>query len=243
MQVDLHIPELPHETLSIINVHLEIYSPAKQRREQILEILDGIKSIKNPVILAGDFNTTTVDASPTSFPRLSKKLITSPSNWFTVATSLADITPITRARNPLNYLKNYRDPLASDIPAIFPNKQQQLFRRIRDFRFDDGGAFDFRGDKHSSKGEVGVLSNSNQRKGKGFEFTFNVPRPVGPFGREKLDWIFVKSFLTHSNEKNGSKRLAPHYGETLSAFNFYTKDKYSDHNPMMISLPLQEPRN
>jgi len=110
--------------------------------------------------------------------------------------------------------------------------------------FDDGGAFDFRGDKKRSvHGYTGALSNSNQRTYfKGFTFTFSTPQVIGPIGYDRLDWIFVKSFLSHPQEKNGSYQLAPHFGETLSLVNLAVKDRYSDHHPITVLLPLNEPK-
>jgi len=243
MRVDLHIPELPLETLSVINVHLEIKTTPKQREAEIKEILTHIKDIPNPVVLAGDFNSSPIDLSPTSVARTTKRMLTTPSDLLNIGLVFADLSRLTRFKNIVNFYKNYRDPLAADTPLILPNKQQSMFRTIRDFRFSDGGAFDFRGDSENSQGRYhGVLSNSNQRYGKGFEFTFSVPRPIGPFGYEKLDWIFIKSFLQHPNDSSGTRRLSPHFGETLTEFNKSRKPHFSDHRPMIVDLPIHQPR-
>ena len=87
-----------------------------------------------------------------------------------------------------------------------------------------------------------TLSNSNHRnKIKGFRHTFSVPRPIGPIGLERLDWIFVKSFLGAPKDKKGSYRLAPHFGQTLEAFNTSLTKTYSDHHPITTVLPINEP--
>ena len=242
-RVDLHVPQVPHETVSVINVHLEIKTTPHQRAEQVREILSYIKDIKNPVIMAGDFNSASRDVSATSFTRLTSRTASDPTFLFSTGLFLANITGINQLRAGLNFAKNIRDPLAIDVPVIFPNKSRELFQSIKEHRFDDGGAFDFRGDRrHSSYRASGVLSNSNQRfQSKGYTYTFELPRTIGPFGKERLDWIFVKSFLTKPNERKGPYQLAPQFGETLEALNTFTKERYSDHHPISVLLPLEEP--
>lgn len=242
-RVDLHVPEVPHETISIINVHLEIKTTPGQRADQVREILSYIKDIKNPVVMAGDFNSAARDVSPTSFARFTSRTATDPTFLFSAALFTANITGVNQLRTTLNAGKNYRDPLAPHIPVIFPNKSKELFDVIRDYRFNDGGAFDFRGDrKRSTHWAGGELSNSNQRHAiKGYTYTFGVPRPIGPLGRERLDWIFVKSFLSKPNERKGSYQLAPHFAETLSLINTTAQNAYSDHHPITALLPLEEP--
>ena len=241
-RVDLHVPHVPHETISVINVHLEIKTTPHQRAEQVREILSYIKDIKNPVVMAGDFNSASRDVSSTSFARLTSRTASDPTFLFSTGLFLANVTGVNQLRGGINTLKNFRDPLAWHIPVIFPNKSRELFSVVRRFRFSDGGAFDFRGDRsHSSRRERGLLSNSNQRHGgKGFTYTFELPRPIGPLGRERLDWIFVKSFLTKPTDRRGPYQLAPQFGETLSSINLSAKEAYSDHHPISVLLPLQE---
>ena len=68
-----------------------------------------------------------------------------------------------------------------------------------------------------------------------------MPEPIGPIGLDRLDWIFVKSFLNHPRAKNGPYKLAPHFGETLRLMNTAVKRKYSDHHPITTIIPLTEP--
>lgn len=242
-RVDLHVPNVSHETITVINVHLEIKTTPAQRKRQLEEILANIRDIENPLILAGDFNSASRDVSATSFLRMSTRTTTNPSNLLSAGLFLANITGVTQVRRVINSLKNFRDPLAWDIPAILPNKKKSLFGRLENFRFKDGGAFDFRGDKERSmNGIKGKLSNSNQRHfDKGFTFTYSVPRPIGPIGQDRLDWIFVKSFLTDPTDQNGSYKLAPHFGETLNLINLSVKERFSDHHPITTVIPLEEP--
>jgi len=243
-RVDLHVPGLPLETLSIINIHLEIKASARARQRQVAEILSYIKDIKNPVVMAGDFNSAPNDVSSTSLGRFARNTTTNPTNLLAAGLFVANITGVSQARRAVNGFKNLRDPLAWNIPVILPNKTKSLFNTIKNFRFSDGGAFDFRGDaSRSAHGRSGVLSNSNQRHGaKGFTFTYSVPRSIGAIGCQRLDWIFVKSFLTSHNDKNGPYRMAPHFGETLGLVNLAVTEPFSDHHPITTVLPFGEPK-
>jgi len=239
--VDLHIPELPLETLTVINVHFEIKLSVDKRRRQLLEVLEQIKGIENPVVLAGDFNSSLLNVSPTSIPKVVKTTLTTPSQLADILASFIGFVDVTRAKSLFNFAKNHTDPLATHVPILLENAQQATFRTLRDFRFEDGGSFDFRGDADHSWGKRGVLSNSNQRDLKGFASTFRVKRPIGPIGREKLDWILVKSFLRSPNDARGSRRLAPHYAQILKEFNRSGKMEFSDHDPITVLLPVWEP--
>src|SRR5690606_17547505 len=93
----------------------------------------------------------------------------------------------------LNTAKNFHSPLAMHVPVIFPNKTRGLFSGVEKFRFTDGGKFDFRGDKERSINRSSAkLANSNEKAIKGQTPTFRVQRPIGPIGRSRLDWMFVK---------------------------------------------------
>ncbi len=243
-RVDLHVPGVPHETVTVINIHLEIKVGPKTREEQIREIMSYVADVKNPVIMAGDFNSAARNVSSTSLWKASSGVVKKPSNFVSAAIFLGNATGLSQARNAINGYKNFQDPISWSIPGVLPNNTRSLFKCIQNFRFADGGAFDFRGDsKRSINNKSGLLANSNQRsKYKGFTQTFSLPNTIGPLGCERLDWIFVKSFLTDSKDKKGPYRLAPHFGETLSHMNVSVKQRYSDHHPITVVLPLTEPK-
>ncbi|MBI1977472.1 MAG: endonuclease/exonuclease/phosphatase family protein [Candidatus Omnitrophica bacterium] len=246
-RVDLAVPELPNGTLTIINVHLEIKCEPKGRLEQMSEILHSyIRGIKNPVILAGDFNSAHQDLSATSVKRVAVRAAKNPENWLTVATSalLPQALIINASRLTTKLTRNLQDPTAKDIPILLPNPVKPLFQMIEDFRFRDGKAFDFRGDQSRSiNGNDGTLANSNQRDLKGFKTTFSTKRAIAEvIGKYRLDWIFVKSFLKHPWAVNGSYRFAPHFGETLEEMNTSLQTPISDHHPNVVDLPFGEPK-
>jgi len=244
-RVDLEVPGVGHDnTLTVVNVHLEIKCLPKVRNEQIREILGYISEITNPVVLAGDFNASAIDISPTSIERITKRAAKNPETWLNVANEIYfDLDWASLGRNVINFTKNLHSPLAPDVPVLLPNKVRPLMDEVEDFRFADGSTFDFRGDAERSMGRWhSTLSNSNQKKFKGQVQSFKVKRPIGPIGYYRLDWIFVRSgWLGHPTDRDASYQLAPHFGETLVDFNRYLERPLSDHRPSVIDLPLLEP--
>lgn len=244
-RVDLEVPGAgPTNTLTVINVHLEIKCEPKQRVKQVEEILGFIGDIPNPVMMAGDFNASPIDVSPTSVPRITWRLAKEPETWLNVANEfIFDLDWGSMIRNGINFTKNLHSPLAPDIPVLLPNDVRPLIDEVEDFRFADGTAFDFRGDASRSMGRWhGSLSNSNQKQLKGQVQSFSVKRPIGPIGYYRLDWMFMRSgLLKDPRDQRSSYQLAPHFGETLRAFSHYLEQPLSDHRPSVVDLPLTEP--
>lgn len=243
-RVDLHIPELPEQVVSVINVHLEIKCQPRTRTEQMAEILNYIREIDHPVILAGDFNSAPMDLSPTSSPRVVARILNAPEFWFSRAIDafLPQALIFKTLRSISNLTKNYQNPTAWHIPLLAPNRVGEMFAMIMRFRFGDGTVFDCRGDRRRSSNNKGKLSNSNERDLKGYETTFKTNRTLGNLiGKYRLDWMFVKPYINHPKKRGQSYWFAPHFGRTLSAINMYLKQPISDHNPNIVDLPLQEP--
>jgi len=97
----------------------------------------------------------------------------------------------------------------------------------------------FRGSKNHSTGASGeTLSDSNERGSKGFVSTLELN---GKFKVEmKLDWIFVKPLqLTDPDDRDQPYVFAPQFGRTLKSLNYSLKDRISDHNPLIVDLPLK----
>lgn len=66
--------------------------------------------------------------------------------------------------------------------------------------------------------------------------------PVAFVGKFKLDWIFVRPpAITEPYEKGAPHRFSPHFGRTLKSLNNAVQDGISDHSPIMLDLPLNEP--
>ena len=246
MQVDLYIPELPEKKLSVINVHLEIKCVPKGREIQMAEMLSEIIDIKNPVILAGDFNSASGDMSPTSVRRELRRTASNPTFWLDQAVRYLHPAGllITLTRGATNVTKNLQNPTARHIPLIAPNKQKGMFGMIEDFIFYDGHRFDFRGNrKRSSNGKTGLLANSNHRDLVGYKTSFTTDRTVFKvLGKQRLDWVFVKGYLKDPKDNYGPYRFAPHFARTLEEMNDGLRERISDHHPSVVDIPFEEPK-
>ena len=63
---DVTDPVLPEGKITIVATHLESRTKPDEREKQLKELLAQIKDVTTPVVLAGDMNTSTQDATPTS---------------------------------------------------------------------------------------------------------------------------------------------------------------------------------
>jgi endonuclease/exonuclease/phosphatase family metal-dependent hydrolase len=242
---DIADERFPSGRVTIAATHFENRTKPENRLIQLTELLNEIKDISHPVILAGDLNTTTADLTPTSLRREFMKRFGSVSFWVksgvNYALGLGMLHDLTMSG--LTFGRKQADPTVRHIPIFAPNAERKLFTKFKEFRFADGGAFDFRGDRERSIGEKSKeLSNSNQRGKKGFVTTYQVKRPLMFIGKYKLDWIFVKpANLNDPKDRDQSYKFAPHFGQTLTSINEAVEDRISDHRPMLVDLPLGEP--
>jgi hypothetical protein len=210
-------------------------------------VLSIIKSISGPVVLAGDLNTSAMNNSPTSIRKEIFKRVTSKDFWTKRAVKM--LTPFGLALDfalaSTSYIYTLQDPTAKGIFFVAPNKEAELFKEFERMRFDDGYAFDFRGDaKRTVNGTAGTLANSNQRSTtKGFIPTRSAKRVYWSVGKNKLDWIFVKAYSRETRGKSGPYRMAPHFARTLEKLNDSLGYRLSDHTPMTVDLPIEEPDN
>ena len=240
--VELAVPESPTGAVTVVAPHLETKCKPECRRKQMTQILEWIRAEKNPVILAGDFNTSGSDSSPTSVSKVITNRLKDPDKWAVSAIKWSTGAP-TILLTPVNMLRNKNDPTGFDVPLISRKKEAKLFGDLDDFHFDDGHTFDFRGeDARSAEDRGGTLSDSNQRATKGFRYTFALARTYGGLvGEYKLDWFFVKGYATDSDKQGGSYKFAPHFARTLQEMNNAPDESLSDHFPITVDLPLTEP--
>jgi endonuclease/exonuclease/phosphatase family metal-dependent hydrolase len=235
---------IPGGRMVVVATHLEDKTKPEGRRKQLEELLERIQSMEVPVVVAGDMNTSTHDTTPTSVERELKKRLGSKSFW--IKQGLGILTGIKLPTLLLTGFNTYRrqaDPTVRNVPLVASNPEATFFDRLKDFRFTDEGAFDFRGERDRSIGRKDdPLANSNQRGDKGFITTYEVERTISFVGKFKLDWIFVKPLsLTEPYDEEQPHRFAPHFGRTLKSLNNSIKDRISDHAPIMVDLPLAEP--
>jgi endonuclease/exonuclease/phosphatase family metal-dependent hydrolase len=240
--VELAVPESPTGAVTVVAPHLETKCKPECRRKQMAKILGWIRAETNPVILAGDLNTSGSDTSPTSVSKVITNRLKDPDKWATSAIKWSTGAP-TILLMPVNMLRNKNDPTGFDVPLVSRKKEAKLFDDLNDFHFEDGHTFDFRGeDARSAEGRGGTLSDSNQRATKGFRYTFALARTYGGlFGEYKLDWMFVKGYATDSSKPGGSYKFAPHFARTLQEVNNAPDHSLSDHFPITVDIPLAEP--
>jgi hypothetical protein len=200
------------------------------------------------VIVAGDLNTTGSDSTPTSVENMLYKRYGSTDFWTTKgvqwATGLGLISMGAKAVRSLSGIQYQIDPTSANIPGASPNLERGLFDTLERFRFGDGTAFDFRGvPERTVNGRSGTLGNSNERGSKGFTPSFVTELIWGKvrIAKFKLDWIFVKSGLRDPRDPKGSYLFAPHFARTLSDLNNCLPEPISDHSPITVDLPFQEP--
>lgn len=238
---DLQLPN--GQIVTVVSTHLENRCLPDCRYKQFEFLLNRLRAIENPLILAGDLNTTGTDASPTSVKKEVLTRVKDPQ--YVAKQAILALTPISFIQNvvlgTLNSFRQFKDPTARNIPILFPNKERKIFDLVKDYRFNDGKAFDIRGTlEKTHKGYYALLSNSNERDIKGFKPTFELERHLG-VARYKLDWIFIKPLnLKDSNNKKGSYAYAPHFGRTLSELN-RSFGKISDHDPVSVDISIGEP--
>jgi endonuclease/exonuclease/phosphatase family metal-dependent hydrolase len=237
----IDVPDRPGDQVTIVAAHLENRTTPKNRVKQMDEILDFIKPISHPVIVAGDMNTTGADGSVVSIKSAILRKMNDPSFWATKGIKYAtgvgfgmDIAGIA-----FKTTKFQSDPTASGVPLLAANPEQGLFKDLNKFRFDDQTRLDYRGDAELSVlGRQGTLGNSNERGSKGFMTTFALPRTLGVAGKFRLDWIFVKAYLKDDPASADSYRFAPHFARTMNEANEAFKDPLSDHAAISVDLPI-----
>lgn len=249
------------QLITVLNAHLENRTEAKGREEQMLAILNAIKDIKNPVILAGDLNNFENSAEATSIKRIIGKRIGDP--LFISKAVINYFNPYALSVNAgstvIGFVRKHRDPTVLGVPLLLPNKSRKLFDIIHDFKFTDNNQFDFSGDEELSYDKKdGKLSNSNERAGKGFVETYKFKRSFG-VAKYKIDWIFVKPLRYRDCDATeddveeldfSCKNYFPAFGRTLKALNYSprsakninTKEEasLSDHNPVSVRLMFKE---
>lgn len=242
--VDVAIPDLPTGHATIVATHFENKCRPECRRKQMEALLAEMKQEKNPVILAGDLNTTSRNNTPTSLRNEIVSRVTDYKFW--VGQAVSHFNPLgiyQYALVPVHYFHGYNDPTAMHVPILWDNRERPLFKTVENFRFADEGAFDFRGERgHTRKQRSRTLADSNERGGKGFVPTYAFSRDyAGLVGRFKLDWFFVKPFIQNPRLNGQSDTFAPHFPETMRELNESVDGRISDHPPITVDLPLVGP--
>jgi len=248
LYVDLDIPEAPSQRVTVVSTHLENRTTPKNRRLQMEELLKGVHNVSNPVIVAGDLNTTGSNGTPTSAEYYLYKQFGSLDFWTTKGiqwtTGVGLVYTGAKAGRSLAKVEYRVDPTSANIPGASPNLERGLFNSLEKYRFEDGHAFDFRGvPGHSTNAQAGTLADSDQRQKTGFTPTYTPELIWGKVrvARFKLDWVFVKSELDNPRDPKGPYLFEPQFGRTLVDLNNCPPEPISDHSPMTVDLPFHEP--
>jgi endonuclease/exonuclease/phosphatase family metal-dependent hydrolase len=248
LYVDLDVPDAPAQSVTIASTHLENRAKPNVRRKQMEELLKEIRVIANPVIVAGDMNTTGSDATPTSVENMLYKRYGSLDFWTTKgvqwSTGVGMMYSGTKTALKLSGIQYRIDPTAANLPGASPNLERGLFSTLEKFRFADGTAIDFRGvPERTVNGRGGTLADSNQRGSAGFVPTFVAELIWGKVrvAKFKLDWFFVKANVQSPRDPKGSYLFAPHFARTLTDLNNCLPQPISDHSPMTVDLPFKAP--
>jgi hypothetical protein len=215
----------------------------------LAELLKEVRGLSNPVIIAGDMNTTGSDSTPTSVENMLYKRYGDIDFWTTKGIQWTTgvglmYTGAKAVRNLAGF--EYRvDPTSANIPGVSPNLERGFFKDLEKFRFEDGKAIDFRGvETRTINGTEGTLADSNQRQSMGFTPTMTTELIWGKVGvaRFKLDWILVKGNIQEARDEKGSYAFAPHFPRTLIDLNNCLPEAISDHSPITVDLPFGEPK-
>jgi endonuclease/exonuclease/phosphatase family metal-dependent hydrolase len=240
----IDVPDLPEHQVTIVATHLENRTTPKGRAKQADELFDLIRAIHNPVVIAGDMNTTGTDGSVISIKSAMLKKLNDPSFWATQGVKYATGAGLVMGATSFAFKKTkfQGDPTASGVPLLAANPEQGLFKDLKKYRFDDGTHIDFRGDAELSVNDrEGTLGNSNERASKGFVTTFALPRTLAAVGKFRLDWIFVKGYLKDNPKDADSYRFAPAFARTMNEANEAMSEPLSDHAAISVDLPITQP--
>ncbi|RXH54430.1 endonuclease/exonuclease/phosphatase family protein [Granulicella sibirica] len=228
---DIELPDAAKTTVRLVNAHLENKCKADCRAKQMRAVLENVSDTPGALVLAGDWNTTGTDGTPTS---VRYEIVSRVKDYQFWLGTLMQFTPVSLpfyATAPFKFWKNYRDPTAMHIPVLGRNPEAAMFGNLRKYRFQDGGSFDFSGDaaRNLQKSKK-TLSDSNERAGKGFVPTFGMKRTFGGVIRYRLDWIVVKPGAT------ANAAMRPETPVTLTKLNGALPEDLSDHAPIATEM-------
>jgi endonuclease/exonuclease/phosphatase family metal-dependent hydrolase len=243
--LDVEVPQSPTGLITLVCPHLENYVRPRGRREQMNYLLAQIRMENNPLMVAGDLNTTGSSGRPVTVQSALRKYLLNYRFWARqVIFLIVPVPGLGYVFRGANYIKNFHDPTAFSIPILLPNPSRRFFKDVKNFRFADGSQFDFRGRRSLSfKHRGGTLSDTSGRAWKGFTPSFSFQRTFrGLVGRYKIDWFFVRQPRNVAGKETRQNGIfTPQFGRTLSHMNTALGDRISDHCPITVSLPLSEP--
>jgi hypothetical protein len=134
LYVDLDVPEAPGRRVTIAATHLENRTKPKNRRKQLEQLLKQVHDVQNPVIVAGDMNTTGSDATPTSAEYFLYKRYGDLDFWTTEGvqwtTGFGLIYRAAKTTRNLAGIEYRVDPTSANIPGASPNLESGFFKKL-----------------------------------------------------------------------------------------------------------------
>jgi hypothetical protein len=128
LYVDLDVPEAPGHRVAIACTHLENRVKPKIRRQQMAELLSQVRDTANPLIVAGDMNTTGSDSTPTSVENMLYKRYGSLDFWTTKGiqwtTGVGMVYSGAKAAMKLLGIQYRIDPTSANIPGASANLER-----------------------------------------------------------------------------------------------------------------------
>ena len=244
----------PAGPVTVASTHLENRGSPKCRRYELEELLNELKSVTNqPLVVAGDFNTTNEEARRPYFIHVLYWYI---KNQFELSTLIANIgtnvgmffldlpfpipAPIPATVQLFNQAREWRNP------AGIGSAERQFFRKvIEKFQFDDGAVIDTRGKQPlNPRGSTRILSNSNQTTPMGYKPTYCFQRNYKHLFCMKLDWILVKGNLSPATRASKKCKVCPDntWAPTNPRTLYYSMlaGQVSDHAAITTDLILPE---
>ena len=231
----------PEGKITFVSTHLENRGNQKCRQEEMKDLLYSLASVKYPVIIGGDFNTSNEEARRPYIRygaywwiRNNLQISSVLSNVFVQGLSLVyqsaflNILPITSSVQFLNTLREWRNPHGPGS-----RERRMLENIIKRFAFKDGKRIDTRGTRRSNKEKSRrIFANSNQVAKFGYKPTYCFQRNYKKLFCMKLDWLLVKG------DFQGFENWAPKNPRTMLTLPFASG--ISDHAIITADLTYPE---
>jgi len=139
--------------VTVVAPHLETKCKPECRRKQMAEILGWIPRRKKSRDSCRRLSTLRLDTSPTSVSKVITERLKIPTSGPPARLNGQPGSDILLM--PVNMMRHKNDPTGFDVPLVSRKKEAKTFRRPQDYRFEDGNAFDFRGEAARSTDNKG----------------------------------------------------------------------------------------
>jgi hypothetical protein len=126
---------LPTGEATIVATHLENRCAPACRRQQMNALLAYVQKDQNPMVMAGDLNTTSRTNTPTS---VRNEIMSRVTYQFWIGQTVSYFHPLGIYQHllfPVHYLHGLNDPTAFHLPILWDNRELRLFKSVEKLRF------------------------------------------------------------------------------------------------------------